>query len=247
MFLLKKFISEFLMPFPIFMLLFGIGLYYLLYRGDRTRASTLMIIAFLWISLLTYAPFSALLLSPLENAYPKWHPDGTPAAFIHVLGYGHVSNDALPLSSQPYPGGLVRVIEGVMLYKKNDNAKMVFSGYGGIDAISNARQNARVAMALGVNPEDIILLEKPKDTFEEAQALKKIADGKKVILVTSAAHMPRAMTLFEKAAVNVTAAPTDFKVKKRDDWLQLPGAEGLHRSEIAFHEYLGILWMKIRY
>jgi len=246
MFLLKKFLAAFLMPFPIFMLLLGIGLYLLLRQGDRRRASRFIAFAFLWISLLAYAPFSALLLSPLENTYPKWQPGGAPAAYIHVLGSGHVSNGALPLSSQPDPGGLARIVEGVTVYRKNANAKLVFSGYGRDDPISNAEENARVAVALGVRPEDIVLFEKPRDTYEEAQALQKIAGSENVIIVTSAAHMPRAMMLFEKAGLDVTAAPTDFKVKKRDDWLQLPGAEGLRRSEIAFHEYLGILWMKLR-
>jgi uncharacterized SAM-binding protein YcdF (DUF218 family) len=244
MFLLKKFIAAFLMPFPIFMLLLGIGLFFLLFRKQRERAAIFITFALLWISLLSYAPFSAMLLSPLENAYPKRQPGGTPAAYIHVLGYGHDSDDAFPLSSQPYPTGLVRIIEGVMIYRKQENAKLIFSGYGNEDKISNAMANARVAVALGVKPEDIILLEKARDTGEEAEALKKIAGSEKVILVTSAAHMPRAVVLFENAGLDVTAAPTDFRAKKTD-WLQLPGAEALRHSEIAFHEYLGMLWIRI--
>jgi uncharacterized SAM-binding protein YcdF (DUF218 family) len=131
-----------------------------------------------------------------------------------------------------------------MIYRKQENAKLIFSGYGNDDKISNARANARVAAALGVNPEDILLLENTRDTGAEAEAVKKIVGGEKVILVTSTAHMPRAMALFENAGLNVTPAPTDFRGKK-SAWLHLPGAEGLRNSETAFHEYLGIFWMKI--
>ena len=244
MFLLKKFIASFFMPLPVFFILFGIGLF-LLYAGRRKRAVQVLSGAVIWLALLSYAPFSALLLSPLENAYPKWQSGSAEAAYIHVLGYGHDSDEALPLSSQPHPTSLVRTVEGVMVYRQNKNAKIIFSGYGGDDALSDAAQNARVAVALGVNPEDIIVLEAPRDTAEEAAAAEKIAGGKKIVLVTSAAHMPRAMALFERAGLAATAAPTDFRAK-HSKWLTWPSSNGLKQSEIAFHEYLGILWMRIK-
>lgn len=245
MFLLKKFIASFLMPLPIFFMLFALGLY-LLYTDRRRRGVQVLGASVIWIALLSYAPFSALLLAPLENTYPKWQPGEEAPAYIHVLGYGHDSDARLPLSSQPHSPGLVRVVEGVMIMKQFPAAKLVFSGYGDEDERSNAAVNADVAMALGILPEAIILMEDARDTMEEASALRKIAGDEKVVLVTSATHMPRAMATFEKAGLNVTAAPTDFKVK-RDEWLQWPSSTGLSRSEAAFHEYLGLLWMKLRH
>jgi uncharacterized SAM-binding protein YcdF (DUF218 family) len=58
--------------------------------------------------------------------------------------------------------------------------------------------------------------------------------------------MPRAAALFKNAGVNTINAPTDFQVKKQDTLWQFPSAEGLMRSEAAFHEYLGIAWAKMR-
>jgi uncharacterized SAM-binding protein YcdF (DUF218 family) len=244
MFLVKKTISLFLMPFPIFILLIGIGLYFW-QRGHPLRAKKIIIFALLWISLLSYPPFSALLLYPLESSYQKVHFTQTVPHYIHVLGCGHTSNDNIPLSSQLDLVSLARVNEGVSIYKSYPNMKIIFSGYGGQDPVSDARKNSQMAIALGVKPEDIILLESPKDTYEEALQAQMIIGGRQLILVTSASHMPRAAALFKKAGISIIAAPTDFQIKGSDALLQFPSSYGLKRSEAAFHEYLGIGWNKI--
>ncbi|MEA3491797.1 MAG: ElyC/SanA/YdcF family protein [Campylobacterota bacterium] len=245
MFLLKKFIAAFLMPLPIFMILMFIGLY-LLYKKKSRQAVTLITASFLWISLLSYAPFSALLALPLESSYSAVDLDGIDAEYIHVLGTAHVANHLIPISSQLDTKGLVRLNEGVLIYKQNSGMKLIFSGYGKDEPVSNAKKSAMIAVALGVDRDDIILLEEPRDTAEEAKALKGFIKEERVVLVTSATHMVRAAALFRKAGIDVIPAPTDFKVKREDDLLEFPSAEGLSRSESAFHEYIGLLWSKLR-
>ncbi len=245
MFELKKIISSFLMPFPLFLLFILIGIF-LWYRGYHRKSKRVFLFSLIWISLLSYSPFSALLLKPLESTYPKFQLSSLHPHYIHVLGSGHTSNPDLPLSSQIGLVSLARTTEGVSIYKSLPDMKLIFSGYGDKDPISNARKNAQMAILLGVNPNDIILLESPKDTNEEAIAAKKIAGSVPLVLVTSASHMVRASALFRKNGVTVIEAPTDFQVKKTDSLWQLPSADGLARSECAFHEYLGILWSKLR-
>lgn len=245
MFFIKKGISSVLMPFPLFLIFIGIALF-LWYRGDQRRAKILFTFSLVWIFLLSYPPFSALLLKPLESTYPKFGSNTMHPHYIHVLGNAHVSNSALPLSSELGLVSLARVNEGIVIYKSYPNMKLIFSGYGGVDTVSNARKNAQLAIALGVDPKDITLLESPKDTVEEAIAAKKIVGSNPLILVTSASHMVRASDLFRKNGINVVEAPTDFKIKKTDTLWQFPSAEGLGRSEAAFHEYLGLLWGKVK-
>lgn len=245
MFALKKILSTFLMPFPIFLIFILIGTF-LWYRGDKRTSKKIFLFSLIWITLLSYAPFSALLLKPLESTYPKFRLGTLHPHYIHVLGSGHTTNDNLPLSSQIGVVSLVRVTEGVSIYKSLPNMKLIFSGYGGNDPISNARKNAQVATLFGADPKDIILLESPKDTNEEAIAVKKIIGSEPLILVTSASHMVRASALFRKNGITVIEAPTDFQVKQTDPLLQFPSSVGLARSEVAFHEYLGIIWSKIR-
>ncbi len=233
------------MPFPIFIILIGVGFYFW-QRGNLKRAKQFFIIALVWISLLSYAPFSSLLLVPLEKRYSKIERDSHHPQYIHVLGCGHTSNPKLPLSSQISLVSLARINEGLTLYRAYPQMKLIFSGYGGTDPISNARKNAQMAIALGVDPKDIIILEAPKDTQEEAIASKRIVGNQPIILVTSASHMPRASALFRKAGINVIPAPTDYQVKGGSELFQFPSASGLSKSEAAFHEYLGLLWSKMK-
>ncbi|MEW5831248.1 MAG: envelope biogenesis factor ElyC [Campylobacterota bacterium] len=246
MFFLKKALGSLLMPFPLFLVLFGIGLF-LWHRGYLKWSKRVILASLVWITLLSYAPFSSLLIAPLEERHPRLNPTALEGVrYIHVLGSGHVSNPDIPLSSQLGTASLVRINEGVALYKSRPGMKLIFSGFGYTDAVSNARKNAEMAMVLGVPSSDIVLLETPKDTAEEAMAAKSIVGGQPLVLVTSASHMPRAVALFSKAGVNVLPAPTDFQVKKRNDVWEFPSAEGLQRSESAFHEYLGLAWGKLR-
>jgi uncharacterized SAM-binding protein YcdF (DUF218 family) len=245
MFFVKKFISSFLMPFPIFLILLGIGFYFW-QRGNNRRAKQFLFSALAWISLLSYPPFSAQLLLPLESTYSKVNLTNKTPQYIHVLGYDHTTNPRIPLSSEISLVSLARLNEGVFLYKHHKNTKLIFSGNGPGDPISNARKNSQMAIALGVDPADIILLESPQDTQEEAIASKKIVGDQPIILVTSASHMVRASALFRKAGVNVISAPTDFQIKGKSELLQFPSSQGLGYTEAAFHEYLGLAWGRLR-
>ena len=52
---------------------------------------------------------------------------------------------------------------------------------------------AKVALALGVAKSDIILLETARDTWEEARQAEAFVKRKKLVIVTSASHMKRAL------------------------------------------------------
>lgn len=245
MYVLKKTIGSLLMPMPVFLILLALGLW-LFWRKQRRRAVQAMVSALAWITLLSYAPFSSLLLSPLESQYPRWTPDDSTVRYILVLGSGHDDDARLPLSSWPHGIGLARIVEGVHVYRSSPGAKLVFSGARGNTRFSDARANAEVAISLGVEPNDIFLLETSKDTVEEARDAKAlIGERGSVVLVTSAAHMPRAMALFHDAGIFPKAAPTDFEAKS-GQLNQWPCSVGMRLSERAFHEYLGLLWMQLK-
>ncbi len=80
---------------------------------------------------------------------------------------------------------------------------------------SQARVTMRAAQAFGVDANRLGLLEKPRTTSEEAEELRKVyPPSSKVILVTDALHMPRAMKIFRDNGFDPIAAPTNFKVTK---------------------------------
>lgn len=78
-----------------------------------------------------------------------------------------------------------------------------------------------------------------------AELLKQ--DGiSRVLLVTHAWHMRRAERAFATAGLAVLPAPTLFRRHPLLplDWL--PSAEGLRDTRTALHEWIGILWYRLR-
>jgi uncharacterized SAM-binding protein YcdF (DUF218 family) len=243
MFALKKFIAFFLNPMNIGLLLGFIGLYYLIRKRQR-RANIVLVTSFVWIALIHYAPLSNAIIQPLEEQHAALI---TPpqVAYIHVLGNAHHSNDKLSVISQNSKTALSRLNEAIRLYHKIPHAKMITSGYGGDDKVSQAMMQKRTAIALGVPKEDIITLPEPRDTREEALALKKLIADKRFILVTSAAHMPRAVALFKKAGLDPIPAPTDHRASSKNSWISFSSG-ALERTTSAFHEYIGLLYYSLR-
>jgi uncharacterized SAM-binding protein YcdF (DUF218 family) len=87
-------------------------------------------------------------------------------------------------------------------------------------------------------------------TWENARfsaPLLKQAGVHRIALVTHAWHLRRAVPLFEAQGVSVIPAGTQFSSSHVDSILDLlPTPVGLRDSTFALHEWLGILWYKLR-
>ena len=71
----------------------------------------------------------------------------------------------------------------------------------------------------------------------------------RIILVTHALHMRRAIEQFEKQGLKVIPAPTIFlsKAQKIDIFSFLPTANALQNSSLIIHEIIGRAWYALRY
>jgi len=204
--------------------------------------------------LFSTGPVANRLLEPLESMYPAFSADMIDAgkiAYIVVLGGGHVSDPRWPVTSQISEAGLGRVVEGVRLYRALPNTTLLFSGWGGDDPVSTAEVAAEVAKILGAAVEAITTVPQPRDTAEEARFIKEIVEDRPFVLVTSASHMPRSMALFQKQGMQPIPAPAQPLVKNREAIKVSPGSffpspGNLDKSARAIHEYLGIVWGKLR-
>lgn len=241
--LLKKFIAFFFEPIGIVLTLFVFGLY-LLYKQRLQKALKFFLLGFVSLSLFSYPPVANFLVSNLEDRYPKYHYTEK-FKYIHVLGNAHTTDPTQPISSQISDAGTKRVLEGVILHKQLGGSKIIFTGYAGRTDTPNAIMNARVAKALGVEQNATIVNPEPEDTQAEAEFTKNIVGDKPFLLVTSASHMPRAMMLFETLGMHPVAAPTAF-YKEQYIFLKAPSAKALEISTIAIHEYMGMIYAKIR-
>jgi uncharacterized SAM-binding protein YcdF (DUF218 family) len=105
-------------------------------------------------------------------------------------------------------------------------------------------QLANRAIAMGVPERQILLTGTVTNTADEAGEVKSLMDFggmKRVILVTSSFHMPRAKMLFDRAGVDSIPYPTDFRSKNRSlTWESfVPKAGALAATSKALREYLG--------
>lgn len=243
-FLLKKFISFFLEPVGLILTLLAVGIYYF-YAKNENRAEKFFLASFFLLFLFAYPPFANYLVSGLEDQYVKYDYKKN-VEYIHVLGNGHDTDPTQPISSQISDAGIKRVIEGIIIHNHTPNSKIIFTGYEGKTDISNAQMNARLARELNVSRSDILINPLPKDTKEEALFTKTVVGNQAFVLVTSASHMPRAMMLFESLGMHPVAAPTNFYKTDFRGYLRAPDVHALYISTIAIHEYLGIVWAKLK-
>lgn len=152
-----------------------------------------------------------------------------------------------------------RFFGGVELFKAGKSPLLVFTG-GPTSWEPNAALEGDVlagfATAMGVPDGQILKTPRVTNTAEEALAVATLLRGRfsgstwrggtpRVLLVTSAFHMPRARRLFERAGMSVIPFPVDFKVSAGGgvsvlDFLPTAGA--LAQTEMAMREGYGRLF-----
>jgi uncharacterized SAM-binding protein YcdF (DUF218 family) len=140
-------------------------------------------------------------------------------------------------------------MEGIRIYKKYPGVKLLLSGGGAFDPVSEAEMMARVAREMGVPESDIILETKSRDTKDEALFIKPIVGNELFVLVTTASHVPRSMALFKKLGMNPIPSPIGHSVKDGQGlshYSFFPSPGNIQKTELAIHEYLGITWAKLR-
>ncbi|MFN2359692.1 MAG: YdcF family protein [Marinobacter sp.] len=112
-------------------------------------------------------------------------------------------------------------------------------------AASSAESMLRFITALGVPRSDILLEEKSRNTTQNADFTADILARRsinRILLVTSALHMPRAVALFEAQGLDVIPAATDHEVTVLPGWRKwLPDTGALDGSSRAIKEIVGHL------
>lgn len=114
---------------------------------------------------------------------------------------------------------------------------------------------------MGVPREAVLLETTSENTHENAVVCGKILgerDLRRVILVTSAAHMPRAVGVFEHQGINVIPAPTGYTADQGDMVIHmpkdvynfltvlLPNADNLKTTTRMLKEYIGLFIYKLQ-
>lgn len=259
MFIFKKIFSQFFFPVPLVIYFFITGLLLLWFTKRHRGGKILLSIGVLIFILPAYGVGSNALLRHLERRYDpnSLHKqlkdfisnENIQTKLVVVLGGGLTYDHEVPITSQINYYSLVRLIEGIRIYRKIPGCKLLLSGGRGLgDTIPDALIMANVAKEIGIDGNDIIVETNSRDTEDQANIIKPIVNNDPFILVTSASHMPRSMALFKRLGMNPIPAPTGHQVKSGQG-LSLgsffPGAAGIVKLEGAFYEYIGIAWLRL--
>jgi uncharacterized SAM-binding protein YcdF (DUF218 family) len=157
-----------------------------------------------------------------------------------------------------------REIYAAHLYRQGAAPMILFSG-GAIEWLTADTSPGETATYilenLGVPGSAIQLETVSQNTYESAVACRRILEAEgiqRIILVTSAAHMPRSVGLFLKQGFEVIPAPTDYTVTQAD-WEGaekadlpamliglLPSANNLNITTRTLKEYIGLFIYKLR-
>ncbi|MUH00967.1 YdcF family protein [Scytonema sp. UIC 10036] len=156
-----------------------------------------------------------------------------------------------------------RVLYAAQLYLQKKAPVVVLSG-GRIDwrgrGSSESGDMATVLSSIGIPAEALVQEPESLNTYQNAVNVKKILESRgirRVLLVTSAMHMPRSLLIFKRQGIDVIPAPTDFLVSQGE--LQelasspksailnlLPSVDNLEMLTAAIKEYVGIIAYGLR-
>ncbi|OIP75054.1 MAG: hypothetical protein AUK48_08425 [Oscillatoriales cyanobacterium CG2_30_44_21] len=223
----------------------------ILFRKSRL-ASVLIAIALVILLVSSNEIFAKWLVRSLEWQYlPMELPQ---ADAIVVLGGGTRPRIA------PRPWYEVneagdRILYGSWLYKQGKAPVMIVTGgrteWLGEGGNPESQDMAAIAEMMGVPSSAIIQESQSFNTRDNATNTRQILISRnlsKVLLVTSALHMPRSMEIFRKVGIESIAAPTDFLTVRAENnrgWTAIldlfPNVEALRNTTNAIKEYIGLI------
>ena len=260
-FLLSKLLPQLVYPLGASLLLLALGLV-----GRRRRwgpGLSAAGLALLWLASMPW--LSRQLVWGLEERAVRLMPDPLPAAdAVLVLGGGLVP-PLPPRRRVEVSDAADRLLTGVDLIRQGKAPWLVVSGgrvtfASGDPSPPEATYAATLAASLGVPPERIVRSEAPRNTAEEAMAMRAIArerGWRTLLLVTSATHLPRATATFRHLTdLRIVPVACDFQLAARNQSGQataeslvldlLPNAGSLASTTSSLKEMLGLTVYRLR-
>src|SRR5215469_278146 len=247
-FVLSKTLGLFMVPSNLMAALGLIGIA-LLFTRFRRLASWLIVTSLVLIVFAGYSPLGNILMLPLEQRFPPWDTSrGAPDGIV-VLGGAINPEISLARGVVALNDSAERITVTAELAHRYPNARIVLSG-GTSSLNPNTPREAPIAVkelvALGVAHDRITIDDQSRNTIENAVFSHLLASPKpdeRWILVTSAAHMPRAIAVFRAAGFPVEAYPVDYQTSGRNDIIGLNTslAPGIVKTDQAIHEWAGLV------
>jgi len=243
--LITNFIATFLLP-PLVFLLSGVAGLYLLGRRRRLGGKLLgASLAGLW--LLSTPVVSNAFLDSLKPAPVAL--SGRQADAIVILGGGR-NRDSIEYGGDTLGRySIERVRYGAWLAKRLHKPILVTGGAPDGGSKSEAEimaETLRDESGVSVRWVEQLSRNTRENARNSVELLQK-AGIRRIYLVTHSWHLIRAMPEFQALGLQVIPAGTGYSLDQEISPLDfLPRADALEQSRLAMHEWLGILWYRIR-
>lgn len=218
--------------------------------GWRRVARVVLGLAIAQTLVLAFQPVGDGLISYLERQARAAAREAPACCYDAIVVLGGGISPALP-PEQPEPDlndSSDRIWEAARLYHRGVAPTIVITGgsfraQNGGPPTTEADAMLSFLLALGVPASAIVKEPMALSTIDNIRFIRTLVAEKRVALVTSASHMPRALKLARRAGLNVGAFPTDFQATPLsrlpwDNWL--PSVDGLRLSAQAIREIIAL-------
>ena len=220
-------------------------------RRKRGVLAACGVVAFISLGAMT-ALGANLLAAPLERPY--LHSDGcaaAPPSTAIVLGGGL---DGWPRDGSDYSvlnlSSRRRVDRAVAWWRERPGRTLLMQGGAPYpNSPSLAELMASYARMQGVPDEALRMETGSGDTWENALHAAALAPAvpRRAVLVTSYVHMRRAKQAYERHGFEVCPLGTDRRrLPSRIPWALIPRTRALANTEIALHEWIGLVYYRWR-
>lgn len=248
-----RFLAQLLEPYTVLSLLVAVGLVNLWRKGEGGRGRLLLpTLPFALLMTLSLPWAGYLALGSLEWQYPplERRPAGTEA--IVVLGGGITPPDGVNRRAELNPDSVYRCLHAAALYRQGAACPVLVSG-GKAEPCAPALAVAMRALLeeLGVDPSDITEEGSILNTYENylmASELLRRWGVRRVVLVTEATHMPRALRIFRRQGVVATPSACRYQATSHAFTAEdlLPDVRAVVRCQNALYEWVGAAWYWLR-
>jgi uncharacterized SAM-binding protein YcdF (DUF218 family) len=181
-----------------------------------------------------------VLVGAIERAAPA-SDAACPAGEAVVLLSGGLARP--PRDAEDFAALTPRTLEriGGLRRRPEWHARPLVIAGGGPYPVSEARVIAALLRRLGPMPESWLLEETSTTTWENAAQVRLLRPGlRRIVLATSALHLPRARVAFESFGFEVCGWPLHREaIEVEGPGMLWPGTSAARKTEAALHEWVG--------
>jgi uncharacterized SAM-binding protein YcdF (DUF218 family) len=219
----------------------------------KRLAVSLTLLGLAWVIIWSLPITTLYFGGKLETRYPFRLAESIAAAdVIVVLGGNTQANRENWFEPFNRATATDRIDWAAALYFAGRAPKILLSGAAYEGHVSEAQGMAKVLRQKGIPDSALILENEGRNTYENTlftRSTLKDAPGERILLVTSALHMPRALATFRKQGLSATPAPVAPQISLPDDYTLnpwLPHTRSLEASRTIIKEYLGLFgyWLR---